>query len=608
MTADQLVLFAILAVAMAFFLWGRIRYDIVALSALAIGVATGIVPVQQTFAGFGHQATMIVVVVLIVSAGLTRSGAMIWLTRALASKNRPVMVQIVIMGTTAAIMSAFMNNIAALALLMPIDIQAARKAGRPPGQTLMPLAFASMLGGVMTMIGTPPNIIVSTFRADQTGEAFRMFDYTLHGGVVAIAGLAFVTLIGWRLLPLRKGAEQSGTAQLEGFISELVIPEDSKLEGQRVRDIEAKAERADLAILSVLRDRKRRHGPARNLKLRGGDVLVVSGASEGLEEFRAGLKLKFHDKKTSDNSDKEGTDKTAGKKDRSIDTAIGAGMVMIEVAVPHDARIVGKTAQSIGLSWRQQAILVGLSRQGRNIRDRIRRSVIHPGDILLLLVPEETRTEVAEWLGGIVLTGREKAVIHVWKTAIAIGLFAAAVLAASVELLPLPVALVFVIIGYALSRILPLDELYSHVNWPVVVLLGALIPLGMALETTGGAALIADGLMYLARDLPPWAALALIMAVVMTMSDILNNNATTVLAAPVVYRLAELMEVNPDPFLMGLALSASCAFLTPIGHQNNTVVMGPGGYRFSDYWRMGLPLEIIIIAVGVPMILLVWPV
>lgn len=594
MTTDQLVLFAILATAMALFLWGRIRYDIVALSALAVGVGTGIVPLEQTFAGFGHQATMIVVVVLIVSAGLTRSGAMIWLTRALASGNRPLMVHIAIMGTTAAIMSAFMNNIAALALLMPIDIQAARKAGRPPGQTLMPLAFASMLGGEMTMIGTPPNIIVSTFRADRTGEAFSMFDYTLHGGVVALAGLAFVTLIGWRLLPVRKGAEQSGPAQLEGFISELVVPEGSKLEGQQVRDIEATAERADLAVLSVLRDGKQRHGPAQNLGLRGGDVLVVSGGSEGLEEFRSGLKLEFHENKGSDKADRGDTDDDAG-------------MVMIEVVVPHDARIVGKSAQSIGLSWRRQAILVGLSRQGRRIRDRIRSTIIQPGDILLLLVPEETQGEVAEWLGGIQLSGREKAVIHAWKTTIAIGLFAAAVLAASLELLPLPVALVFVIIGYALTRILPLDELYSHVNWPVVVLLGALIPLGMALETTGGAALIAEWLMYAARDLPAWAALALIMTVVMTMSDILNNNATTVLAAPVVYRLAELMEVNPDPFLMGLALAASCAFLTPIGHQNNTVVMGPGGYRFSDYWRMGLPLEIIIIAVGVPMILLVWP-
>ena len=602
MTPDQIFLFCLFALVFAFFLWGRIRYDIVAFSALLIGVVWGVVPVEETFSGFGHPATLIVALVLIVSGGLMRSGAVVWLAKYLADKNRPPMLHIATLGGAGALMSGFMNNIAALALLMPIDTQTARKAKRAVGMTLMPLSFATILGGMITMIGTPPNIIVATFRNDELGEPFAMFDFAPVGAAVALAGVLFVALVGWRLLPGRVKDGGPKREVIDEFIAELVVPQDSKLEGKRVRDIEERAEDADLAILAVLREGKRRYGAARNIALAAGDVLLVEAAPEGLEEFRSEMKLAFPEGEKSDD------DKQEARKDKSgIDIASGAGMVMIEVVVQQGARIAGKTAQSVGLSWRHQAVLMGISREGRTIRDRIRRTTIRPGDIMLLLVPEETQTHVTEWLGGISLAGREQPVFRPRKTAIAVGLFALAVLVASFGLLPLQVALGFVIVGYVLTRVLQLDELYTHVDWPVVVLLGSMIPLGMALDSTGGAALIAGALEQLTAGLPAWVALALIMVITMTLSDILNNNATTILAAPVAIRLAERMEVNPDPFLMGVAVAASCAFLTPIGHQNNTVILGPGGYRFSDYWRMGLPLEIIVVAVGVPMILLVWP-
>jgi di/tricarboxylate transporter len=604
MTADQMTLFALFAVVLGMFLWGRVRYDIVAFSALLIGVVLGLVPVEQTFYGFGHQATLIVVMVLIVSAGLVRSGAVNWLARHVADKDRPVPLHIAILGGTGAVMSGFMNNIAALALLMPIDTQTARRARRAVGITLMPLSFACILGGMITMIGTPPNIIIATFRSDELGASFSMFDFTPVGGAVALAGLLFVALIGWRLLPERVRKVSSRSESLDEFIAELAVPAKSKLVGKRVREIEDKAEDKDVAILAVLREGKRRYGAARNLVIGEDDVLLVEASPEALEDFRTELKLEFPE------ADK--TDSKSGKSDKNarktqIDIATGAGMVLIEVVVQQGARIAGKTAQSVGLSWRHQAVLMGISREGRTIRDRIRRTVVQPGDILLLLVPEETQTHVTEWLGGISLAGREQPVFRPQKTAIAIGLFALAVLVASFEILPLTVALGFVVVGYVLTRVLPLDELYTNVDWPVVVLLGSMIPLGLALDRTGGAALIADALLNLTASMPAWVALALIMVITMTLSDILNNNATTILAAPVALRLAERMEVNPDAFLMAVAVAASCAFLTPIGHQNNTVILGPGGYRFSDYWRMGLPLEIIVVAVGVPMILLVWP-
>lgn len=609
MTLDQGILFGLLVAVFGMFLWGRVRYDIVAFSALLIGVVTGVVPARDAFSGFGHPATIIVALVLIVSAGLMRSGVLGLLMRRLITPERTAGRHIAVMGGLGAVMSGFMNNIAALALLMPVDMQTARRAGRAVGMTLMPLSFATILGGMFTLIGTPPNIIVSSIRAEELGAPFQMFDYAPVGGAVALAGVMFVALVGWRLLPQRAEPVESGRAAVSEFIAELVVSEDSKIAGKRVGEFEEDAERADLAILSVMREGRRRHGAPRNRLLRPGDVLLVEAAPERLEEFRSEMKLEFpagqssHYAKSGGSSGKSADDAER----RRAEMATGAGMVLVEAAVQADARIVGKTAQSVGLSWRRQTVLMGISRQGRTIRDRVRRTKIQAGDILLLLTPEDTQSEVTEWLGCLPLQERGHAVTHGPRMGIALGLFAMAVLAASLGLVSMPIALGFVVVGYTLTRVLTLDELYTHVDWPVIVLLGSMIPLGMALDSTGGTELIARGLMTLTQGLPSWVALAVLMVITMTLSDVLNNNATTVLAAPVAIRVAQGLGVNPDAFLMAVAVAASCAFLTPIGHQNNTVILGPGAYRFSDYWRMGLPLEAIVVAVAVPVILIVWP-
>ncbi len=590
MTFDQIALFTIFAAVFGMFLWGRFRYDIVAFSALMIAVVLGLVPTSDAFAGFGHPATLVVALVLIVSAGLVRSGAVFLITRTLVDSSRSLGGHIALMGGIGAVLSAFMNNVAALALLMPVDIQTARKAGRAPGLSLMPLSFATILGGMATLIGTPPNIIIASIRQETLGEPFGMFDFAPVGGIAALAGLAFVALVGWRLIPQRDAGAGNSEAQLADYMAELTVPEGSELIGKRLGTLDKEAEQADVAIIGLIRDGKRRYGRATGSMLQAGDTLVIEATPEALDEFRTTLSLDFAD---------------AARQEKL--KAAGDGLEVIEVVVPETARINGRSAQSLGLAWRQNTVLLGLSRQGRRLTSHIRQTEIEAGDILLLLCPRDRSADVTEWLGCLPLAERGLAVTANDKTWAAIGLFALAVLAASLGLVYLPVALGMVVVAYVLIKILPVAEIYDHVEWPVVVLLGSMIPLGSALDSSGGTALIANGLIDLTAGLPSWVVLTVLMVVTMTLSDVLNNTATAIVAAPVGIQMANALGVSPDPFLMAVAVAASAAFLTPIGHKNNTLVLGPGGYRFGDYWRIGLPLEVLVIAVSIPSILVFWP-
>ena len=589
MSTDQIILFSLFGLVFALLLWGRYRYDLVAFAALMVGVVLGVVPTKDAFSGFGHPATIVVALVLVVSAGLVRSGAVFLITRTLVDSTRALGSHIALMGAIGGVLSAFMNNVAALALLMPVDVQTARKAKRPPGLSLMPLSFATILGGMATLIGTPPNIIIASFREDALGAPFKMFDFAPVGGLTAIAGLAFVALVGWRLIPRREDVALDA-AEIAQYIAELTVPEDSPHIGKRLSELEETAQNTDIAILGLIRDGKRRYGTSRNARLQADDILVLEATPDALDEFRSALSLAFSDKQREENL-----------------KAAGEGLDIIEIVVPNEARVAGRTVQALGLNWRHRTVLMGISRQGRKITQQVRKTVIQPGDILLLLVPKDTGSVVTDWLGGLPLADRGLAVTQDSKTWLAIGLFAAAVLAASVGLLYLPIALGLVVVAYVLTRIIPLSELYTHINWPVVVLLGSMIPLGAALENSGGTELIASSLISLTGNLPPWAILTVLMIVTMSLSDVLNNTATTIVAAPVGIQMAQTLGVSPDPFLMAVAVAASSAFLTPIGHKNNTIILGPGGYHFGDYWRMGLPLEILVILVSLPAILIFWP-
>ncbi len=590
MTADQVFLFAVLVVLFALLLWGRVRYDVVAVGALIVSYVGGVIPKGEIFVGFGHPATVIIALVLIVSRGLYRSGAIEVLARHLVVASRGLRTHIGIMSAIAAGLSALMNNVAALALLMPVDLQAARKAKRSPALTLMPLSFASILGGMVTLIGTPPNVVIATFREQALGASYRMFDFTPVGIVVAAVGVAYVAVIGWRLIPVERRAHDSPKelGDLSGYIAEGKVREKSKAIDMRLRELQNVADEDDVNLLGLVRRGKRVPGAARNEVIRKGDIIVLEGAPQGIEQFMGAAGLEA-----------AGSDKHGG--------VAGETLELVEVVVPQGARIEGRSALDVRLLYRHGVTLLGVSRSGRRFRDRVRKLEIEAGDLLLLFGPAGRMSSIVEWLGCLPLADRGIRVIQRQKAWVAVGAFAVAIVAASLDLLYLPVALAAVVVVYVLLRIVPLSNLYEAVEWPVIILLGCLIPIGTALEASGGTALIARTIVDSAQGLPAPAVLAILMLVTMTLSDVLNNVATALIAAPIGVDIAHQLGVNPDSFLMAVAVAASCAFLTPIGHKNNTIIMGPGGYKFGDYWRMGLPLELLVIAVGLPAILVFWP-
>ncbi len=591
MTPDQITLFSLLGLIFALLIWGKVRYDLVAFGALVLAVILGAVPTETAFQGFGHPAVIIIALVLIVSRGLVNSGAVELIARFVVNPARSISSHIAIMSGVGAALSAVMNNVGALALLMPLDIQAAARAGRSPALTLMPLSFATILGGLATLIGTPPNIIIASYREQALGAPFSMFDFTPVGAVTAVVGVVFVALVGWRLIPAARSEHDSPKElfDLGGYVAELLVPEESKIIGKKVRELDEPSEELDAAIVGLVRRGERLPGQARRETIQKGDVLVVEASPHAIEELAGSFGLEY-----------VGSEKYSG----TLDTT---DMGLIEVVVPQGSRIDGRSALSLRLLYRHGITLLGVSRRGRPFRERVRKLTIQAGDILLLYGPNERLGEIAEWLDCLPLAERGLQVIQRDKAGLAIGIFAAAIALASAGILYLPIALALTCVLMALLNIVPLRQFYESVEWPVIVLLGSLIPIGQALDQSGGTALMANGILTIAAGASPAVILTLLMAAVMTLSDLLNNTATAVVTAPIAVQIADQLGVNPDPFLMAVAVAASCAFLTPIGHKNNTLIMGPGGYQFGDYWRMGLPLEILVIAVSVPMILLVWP-
>ena len=586
---DQLILFALLFTVFILLIWGRWRYDIVAFAALLVALLTGVVPKELAFSGFGHPATIIIALVLIVSRGLSNSGAIELLARFVIDGSRKLGMHIAMMSSLAAVLSAVMNNVAALALLMPVDMQAAAKAKRSPALSLMPLSFASILGGMITLIGTPPNIVIAEFRNEALGAPYSMFDFAPVGLACAAVGIAYVTLIGWRLLPKNRQQADSPTElfDLADYIAELKVTEGSKVIGKRINDLDAEAEKSDVEIIGLIRNGNRLAGITRRVEIKAGDTLVIEANPESIDTLLGSMELEY----------------------------VGSGLTALqdedlqlsELVVPPSSNLAGRSTASLRLLYRYGVALVGVSRQGVRFRDNVRQLVIEPGDVLLLLGSDERLSDVIGRLSLLPLKDRGQRVIKRDKAWLAVGTFAIAIILASAGLVYLPVALGCVTTLYILLNIVPVRSMYDSIEWPVIVLLGSMIPIGAALQSTGGTTLIVDSILSVSSEFSPAIVLTLLIIVTMTLSDVMNNTATAVIAAPIAVEIATRLDVNPDPFLMGVAVAASCAFLTPIGHKNNTLIMGPGGYKFGDYWRMGLPLEIIIVAVSVPMILIVWP-
>lgn len=600
MSTDQTLLFALFAVVLGLLLWGRVRHDLVAAGGLLVAVLLGLVPEDEAFSGFASPAVLIVALVLIASRAFENSGILGLLTKLVADDRRPAGAHIGIFGGLGAALSAVMNNVAALAMLMPLDVQAARRAGRPPGLTLMPLAFATILGGMVTLIGTPPNIIASAIRAQQIGMPYSMFDFAPVGGAVAVAGVLFVALMGWRLVPVR----EDRTAEIDpaAFVAELLVPEDAKLVGRAGSDLDQRAEKADVRLVGLIRDGRLRRGGIGALTIRAGDLVVVEGATEAIAAFIKATDLQMVEAdEDAPEAEHEAEEAKADGKERP------SGPEIVEAVVRGDSFLVGRSAASSGMRPRFGITLLGLERAGYGPQRQIVTRRLAAGDVLLLTGRQAGSRATLEALGLIAVNRVGVAPFSGVDAGLAVALFFGAVAVATAGYLTFPVAIAIAVATYAALGLVPANEFYSQIDWPIVVMLACLLPLGMAFQEVGGTALIAGAVAELTRGYTPVVALVVLMVVTMLLSDVLNNVATMVVTGPVAIELARRLEANPDTFLMGTAIAASCAFLTPIGHQNNTLIMGPGGFRFADYWRLGLPLELVVLLVAVPMLLIVWP-
>ena len=588
MTTEQILLFSLFGLLFGFLVWGRIRYDLVAFAALLIAVLMGFINAKEAFAGFGHPAVVIIALVLIVSRGLMNSGAVELIATYVVKPERPLSAHISIMSIAGALLSAVINNVAALALLMTLDIDAAKKAKRAVSLSLMPLSFGTILGGMITLIGTPPNIVIAQYRQDALGEPFSMFDFTPVGLTIAAVGILYVALVGWRLLPKRN--DRASLEEDAGlYVAEARIEEDSKSIDMVVHALYPLANEHDIRILGLVRNGKRLGGFSRNEKTRKGDFLVLQGDPKSIEAFMGAAQLTF-----------AGSEKHEGG-------LRGKSLTLIEAIVPDTSRIAGRTSMDLRLLYRHGVTLLGVSREGRQFRDRVRKLPIKAGDVLLLLGPNERMDTVTNWLGVLPLADRKTDVIQRTKAYLAIAAFALAIALSAFGIMSLSVALGLCVIFYVAVNLVGGEDFYALIEWKVIVLLASLIPLSAALQASGGTQLIADLIVNQTQGMANWVILTVLMVVTMTLSDFLNNVATALIAAPVGVQVAESIGANPDPFLMGVAVAASCAFLTPIGHKNNTIIMGPGNYHFGDYWRMGLLLEVIVIAVAVPAIMFFWP-
>jgi di/tricarboxylate transporter len=589
MTLDQALSFAIIIGMMALFIWGRLRYDMVAVLSLLVAIAAGIVPPEKAFSGFSDDIVIIVASALLVSAAVARSGVVERVVRRLGPYLTTTTRQVAALVGSVTALSGFVKNIGALAMLMPIAFQFGRRTDTSPSSLLMPMSFGALLGGIVTLIGTSPNIIVSRLREQILGEPFHMFDFAPVGACLALIGFVFL-LFGWRLLPTgRKGTVSMDAAfNLEGYTTEVIVPKDSPAANLTVKALEDLGE-GEIEVITLLRGTNRRLDPAGNAVIKANDILILRGEPAALERIVALEKLKL------------ARDKDTDQRDTPSDE-VG----IMEAVITPDSQLIGSTVNQLKLADRFGITLLAVSRTGRRIANRLRTVKLRAGDVVVLKGNLNAMPETLGELHCLPLAERDLRIGREGSW-VPLAVLAAAMTLVAFNIVSVAIAFFGAAVLLLLTRSLPLREAYDVVEWPILIMLGALIPVSDSLRSTGGTDLIAGWLSSAAGHLPAFGALALIMAAAMVVTPFMNNAATVLVMAPIAATFAENLGQNPDPFLMAVAIGAACEFLTPIGHQCNTLVMGPGGYRFGDYWRLGLPLSILVLVAGTPLILYFWP-
>ncbi|WP_404463130.1 SLC13 family permease [Vreelandella aquamarina] len=604
LTPSTLV-FIVLGLTLVAFIWGRFRYDLVALAALLGSVMLGLVPADDAFAGFGHPAVITVAAVLVLSRGFERSGVVDVIANQVLKVGERLMLQLLVLVGTVVVLSGVMNNVGALALLLPVAMRLAREHNTSPSLLLMPLAFGSLLGGLTTLIGTPPNIIISAYRGNITGESFGMFSFSPVGIVVALVGLAFIVLVGWRLTPKRSGqAAADDMFDTANYLVELNVTKDSKANGLTLQQLRDELDET-IPVLAVVREDNRRAGYQFHGVLQEGDILLLEAGPDELKllEDKVGLSA-IAEPEEQEAAQEQETDAKKDDERQPVDTE---GLQLIEAVVRNDSMMINRSVRQLRLNHQFGLHLVAVARDGGRLKQRLRDIRFQTGDVLLLQGSENEIADSLSSLGCLPLASRELHLGQPRKLAISVGIFALAIVAMLFDLLPAAVATSTAALVSLLIGVLPLRDGYQAIDGPVIVLLAAMLPVGEALETSGGADIIADALLRFGVEWPIIVSLAGLFLLSMLLSNVVNNAAAALLMAPIAASLANGFDASLDPFLMVVAVSASCAFLTPIGHQSNTLVLGPGGYRFGDYWKLGLPLSLVVMAVAIPAILWVWP-
>lgn len=592
MTGDQIFIFSVLGTALALFIWGRWRYDLVAVLALLAAVAGGVVPTDQAFDGFAHPAVITVAAVLILSRALRNSGLVDLVSKPIGRISGHPYMHVLSLTGLVAVLSAFMNNVGALALVMPIALKTALQNNRSPSMVLMPLAFGSILGGMMTMIGTPSNIIVASYREQipDIGEPFGMFSFSPVGAAVALVGVAFVSLLGWRLMPHREGpSARERLFKIEEYMTEVRITNASTVVGLSLRELETLAE-GEVSVAGLIRGEVRRLVPSKLEHLRVGDVVILQVDPSKLASLISETKMEL-----------------VGEKQLDADALKSDEVSLIEAVVMPGSPLEGRTPYVLHTQTQGGINLLAVARQDEPIHERLEEVRFRVGDVLLLQGDTETLPDAVTAVGCLPLAERGLESSRPNRVALAVGVFAVALALTAMGVASAPVAFVGAAAAIVMLNLVSLREVYESIDWPVIVLLAAMIPVGEALQTTNGTGLIAQAVVGMNGMLPAWGILVLILAITMALTSVINNAATAVVMAPIAASVAAQLGANPDAFLMAVAIGASSAFLTPIGHQSNTLVLGPGGYKFGDYWPMGLPLQIIIVAVAVPLLLVIWP-
>ncbi len=590
MTTEQILAFSVIGAMMAAFIWDRLRYDVVACVTLIVAVAIGLVPADKAFSGFSDDIVIIVGSALVVSAGVARSGIVDLAIKKFFPSLTSIRGQMLLLVVSVTMLSAFIKNIGALAIMMPVAFQFARRSGTPASTFLMPMAFGALLGGLMTQIGTSPNIVVSRLRAEITGEAFTMFDFTPVGATLAVAGTIFLMFFYW-LVPKRENQNPSVQEALESstFSTEATVGKQSPFLGKSLNQLLSIAP-GEVIATAILRGHTR-ISPFPDIVLKENDALLLEGASEPLDRIVSQAKLSLTGKPIAD-----GDAKPSGE------------IAAIEAVISRDSALVGLSARELSLYNTYGVNLLAVSRKGKRIRERLGEVMLRSGDVVVLQGQRQALPGLLLELGCLPLAERSILLGTSRSAMVPLAILVAAMGATALGLAPVAVAFFAAALAMVVLKVIPLSEIYRAVDGPILVMLAALIPVSDTLRTTGGSELIAGWLGAAADGLPAYGALILIMVTAMAVTPFLNNAATVLVMAPIAASFAAGLGYKPDAFLMAVAIGAGSDFLTPIGHQCNTLVMGPGGYRFSDYPRLGLPLSIIIIAVSIPMLLLVWPV